>query len=155
MVRIASRFRGAFRTSPRVAQALRLATVAAFIVSGVLFYRLVDRGGGGYEQPEVEEGQVSVADVIAFSRGQPLVVRGFVFEGPGSRELRLCDARQGGGPPRCIGPFVSLHGVDVGNFETRTGATEEGPVRYSPEAVTIRGVVIGTIMEVAVVLGDD
>jgi hypothetical protein len=130
---------------------MQVATIAAFVASGFLLYRLVARDDP-YEQARADAGALPVRDAIGVSRGETMAVRGFVFDGPGARELRLCDGRKTGHPPRCLGPFVSLHNADAGQLILRRGVDpDEGPVLYSDEPVTLVGTLLGTILTVQVV----
>lgn len=144
--------------SALVANVLRVATVAVFLVCGLLLFDLlVDRGPEKrpFELPEFQPGELSVGAAISLETADPLTLRGFVFLGPGARELRLCMSRTRDHPPRCLGPFVSLEGVDPGSFELHSGDTDDGQVLYSPDDVLLNGSLIGTIMQVSVVLGTE
>jgi hypothetical protein len=136
----------------RLARVLQVATIVAFGGCAVLLYRIV-APGPTYEQPELDGKVIKVRDAIAVSKAEPLTVRGFVFQGPGARELRLCDGRKTGSPPSCIGPFVSIRNADRGQFVLEQAtAGSEGTVYYSAGSVSIIGTVVGTVLTVDVVL---
>ncbi|HLG00617.1 MAG TPA: hypothetical protein VI916_09105, partial [Acidimicrobiia bacterium] len=152
---VASRRRRLPTPSPQAGRVLRTLTLLTFVAAAFLAIRLfVPSDDVGRQEPTYEDGELSVADAISIARGDPLAVRGYVFAGPGARELRLCNSREGSDPPRCIGPFLSLYGVDAGAFGMREDTDDaEGPLRFSPEEVLVTGPVNGTAMTVQVVLG--
>lgn len=143
----------------RVGRALRVATVVMFVVVLGLLLRFVlalGDGDDGYTLP-VADDAYTVVDAIAVAVNDPIAVRGYVFDGD-ARELRLCATRadrEGGGPPRCVGPFLSLKGVDAGAFVLERGESTLGEVRWSADPVTLYGTLIGTEMQVQTVLADE
>ena len=135
----------------RTGQVVRALTIAVFVVAGVLFVRLVmpsDRD----KQAEPRQGELDVADAISVAGQRPLAVRVYVFKGPGGLGLRLCDGKQAGSPPRCLGPFLDLYRIDEGSFALRSGTTDAGEVQWVDDPLTIRGTIIGTAMTVSEVL---
>lgn len=145
-----------WRDSVLLAHVVRTATIVAFLVVAFLAVRLVTAGDDKpfYEHPTFRNDELPVFNALALETGDPVVIRGFVFEGPGARELRLCNARTRDDPPGCLGPFLSLEGVDRGSFAMEEGRTDEGGVLYSPDSVALRGTLIGSLMKVELVLGD-
>lgn len=138
--------------SARSGRVLRLLTLLTFLAAGLLAVRfLLPNDERGREEPRTEQGEFTVGDAIALAP-ETAVVRGYVFSGPGHRELRLCHAREGGTPPRCLGPFLSLYGINEGAFALRAGDTEEGRVLFSPEPVAVSGGLSGTALDVRLVL---
>lgn len=140
--------------SARTGHILRILTIAAFVASGVLAWRLLD--GSGSEPVEDADRGTEAYDVktaIGVSRAEPMTVTGFVFDGPGPVGLRMCNGRRGTNPPRCVGPFLGLEQVDAGSFELRQGTLDGRPYGWSPEPVTATGVLVGTVFTVQVVLG--
>ena len=139
--------------SARTGQVLRILTITAFVASGVLAWRLLDNAASdSTQQVESDGAAYDVRTAIAVSRAKPMTVRGYVFDGPGSLGLRLCDGRRGSGPPRCIGPFLGLEQVDAGAFVLERGSDDGRPVGWSAEPVTMTGVLVGTVFTVQVVL---
>lgn len=139
--------------SARTGHVLRLLTIAAFVASGVLAWRLLD-GSGSDRVEEAGRGSEAydVKTAIAVSRAEPITVTGFVFDGPGSLGLRMCNGRQGSNPPRCVGPYLGLEQVDPGSFVLRQGSLDGRGYRWSPEPVTATGILVGTVFTVQVVL---
>ena len=126
-------------------------TILVFVAAGVLFVRLFNPPPQAKEA-EPREGELDVADAISVAGTKPLAVRGYVFKGPGGLGLRLCDGRQPGSPPRCLGPFVDLYRVDEGSFGLKTGKTDAGTVQWVDDPLTIRGTIVGTARTVSEVL---
>lgn len=140
----------------RTGRVLRVLTLLALLAAAVLAVALlVPDGERGRETPRIPPGELGVAEAIGRAPEGPVVIRGYTFSGPGGRELRLCDSREGGDPPRCIGPFVSLYGIDEGSFDLRSAGTPDGPVLSSPEPVSVTGTLSGTAFEAQFVLGSD
>ena len=137
--------------SERTGQILRILTVVAFLACGVMAWRLLN-GPDPVQRVESDGEALDVMTAIGVSRAKPMTVRGYLFEGPGVFELRMCNGRRGGSPPSCVGPYISLENVDRGSFELREGTVDEGVVRWSPEPVTATGVLVGTLFTVQVVL---
>jgi hypothetical protein len=135
----------------RQGQILRAATILVFIAAGVLFVRMVVPQDAA-EEVEPRQGELDVADAISVAGQKPLAVRGYVFKGPGGLGLRLCDGKQNGSPPRCLGPFVDLYQVDEGSFGMKSAKTDDGEVKWVPDPLTIRGTIVGTAMTVSEVL---
>lgn len=139
--------------SARTGHVLRILTIAAFVASGVLAWRLLDGSGSNpVEEPDPAAEAYDVKTAIAVSKAQPMTVTGFVFDGPGSVGLRMCNGRRGSNPPRCVGPFLGLEQVDAGSFELRQGKLDGRPYGWSPEPVTMTGILVGTVFTVQVVL---
>lgn len=137
--------------SVRTAHALRLATIAAFAACGLLAWNLLN-GPEPVEEVETGGEAVDVRTAIAVSRAEPLTIRGFVFDDPGVNGLRLCDGRRPGDPPRCRGPYLALERVDEGSFQLRSREQDGRRVLWSPDEVTVTGVLVGTVLTVQVVL---
>ena len=137
--------------SERTGRVLRALTIGVFVIAGVLFVRLVMPAEQAKEA-EPRQGELDVADAISVAGQRPLAVRGYVFKGPGGLGLRLCDGKQPGSPPRCLGPFVDLYRIDEGSFSLESGKTDAGPVQWVKDPLTIRGTIVGTAMTVSEVL---
>ncbi len=129
---------------------LQLATLAAFGVVVVMAVRLFTRDDP-VKTPEPQPGSVTVLDAIAVGQEQEIAVSGYLFEGAGW-PMRLCNARESGDPPRCIGPFLYVEQLDPGRFNAKAGRTEDGEQRWVPEPVTLLGRLKGTELTVREVL---
>ena len=135
----------------RTGRLLRAVTILVFVAAGVLFFRLVVPRDE-FVEVKPRQGELDVADAINVAGSRPLAVRGYVFKGPGGLGLRLCDGKQHGDPPRCLGPFVDLYRVDEGSFGMKSKRTDEGEIKWVPDPLTIRGTIVGTAMTVSEVL---
>lgn len=140
--------------SHRGAQVLRIVTVAVFAAVAVLAVRLVLRAGDAEPTTVAEprQGELAVDLAIARAPTQPVIVRGYVFDGPGGLGLRLCNGRQNLSPPLCLGPYLDLDGVNEGSFSLETGQAEAGRVRWVDGPLSLRGSIVGTRMTVAQIL---
>jgi hypothetical protein len=136
------------------AVALRIATVLVFLAVAVVAVRRFtgDDGRSAVTVPGPRSGELAVDQAIAAAPLRPVVVRGYVFDGPGGLGLRLCHGRQNTSPPLCLGPYLDLDGVNEGSFGFRTGRAEAGVVKWVDEPLSLRGTVNGTRIAVAQVL---
>ena len=142
--------------SARVGRVLRAFTLLSLAAIAILAVRLAFPGDDASpDAPRLGDDDLGVADAIGRAPVNPVIIRGYVFEGPGFRELRLCDRREGGDPPRCIGPFVSLYGINSGGFDLRSATSDEGRVLYSDDDVALLGTLSGTAFEVQNVVGGE
>jgi hypothetical protein len=130
----------------------RAATAAVAVAIVVLGLRLLESDGDRVERPDPRAGEVGVQVAISTAERDPLVVRGFIYEGPGGLGLRLCEGLKAGDPPRCIGPFLDLDGVDRGSFGMTDGDVDGEAVRWSDDSIALRGTIVGTRMQVLQVL---
>jgi hypothetical protein len=137
--------------SRAVANAVRVATFVVFAAVAVLAYRTFNPPPAE-SVPTPRAGEVPVDQAISIATDRPLVVRGTVFDGPGGLGLRLCRGKRNTSPPRCIGPFLDLHGVDEGSFPLESASSEDGEVRWMDEPVALRGSILGTRMDVSEIL---
>lgn len=137
--------------SRRTANVIRALTLILAVVAVALLVRML-RPGDPTTTPDPRAGETAVDQAIAIAGREPLIVRGYVFDGPGGLGLRLCNGRQNGSPPRCLGPFIDLDGVNQGSFALEEGETDDGPVRWTEEPLALRGVLLGTRMRVTEVL---
>ncbi len=135
----------------RTANLLRIGTIAGAVIAAWLLYRLFTPDAPT-QTPEPRAGETSVAIAINVAATEPLAVRGYVFQGPGGLGLRLCQGRQRGDPPNCLGPFLDLDGVNETSFSLRPGRIDGNPMQWSEEPVTLVGPVVGTRMTVQQVL---
>ena len=129
----------------------RAATVAVVVAIGMLVFRLVGTDDP-VERPDTGSGEVGVQTAISTAERDPLVVRGYVYEGPGGLGLRLCEGLHDGDPPTCLGPFLDLDGVDRGSFGMEQDRLDGQLVRWVEDDVALRGVIVGTRMQVLQVL---
>ena len=133
--------------SRRVANIVRVATLVMFAIAAVLALRILNPGEPT-STPEPKASELQVDRAIAVAGREPLTVRGYVFDGPGGFGLRLCNGRENTSPPRCLGPFLDLDGVNDGSFTLRSGTTDDGPVRWTEAPLALRGTILGTRMRV-------
>lgn len=134
--------------SRRTANLVRVATVVMFAVAAVLAYRILNPGDPT-STPKASGAELQVDRAIAVAGREPLTVRGYVFDGPGGFGLRLCNGRENTSPPRCLGPFLDLDGVNEGSFALRSGETKDGEVRWTEDPLALRGTILGTRMTVS------
>lgn len=131
-----------------MANILRVATLVMFAIAAVLAFRILNPGDPT-STPTPSGAEVQVDRAIAVAGREPLTVRGYVFDGPGGFGLRLCNGRENTSPPRCLGPFLDLDGVNEGSFTLRSGETKDGRVRWTEESLALRGTILGTRMTVS------
>lgn len=123
--------------SPHV---MRMATFAVFglaaIVGAYQCTRLTD--GSGRDEVELKAGELSVRESVG--RLKPVTVRGYLFN-DFPNGFRLCDKRDSGDPPKCVGPFVTLDPTfDHNRFNLKTGKDAEGvKVVWAEDPVVVSG----------------
>ena len=103
----------------------------------------LDPTSGGGSPSAVGPG-LSVADALASTLDQPLLVNGFVLAREG--EVRLCQALLESFPPQCGAPSIAVAGLDLDAFEWLT--TADG-VSWSDQPVQLLGTVSGDVLTVA------
>ena len=135
----------------RVAQALRALTIVVFVAVAVVGWRTCNPQEA-QTIPEPRAGELPVDQAINVAVDKPLLVRGYVFDGPGGLGLRLCNGRRNTSPPLCLGPFVDLDRVNEGSFSLESGETDDGTVQWMDDPITLRGPILGTRMTVTEIL---
>lgn len=142
--------------SPTTARVLRVATFVAFglvLVAGSAFVYRILSADPPAKTAEPRSGELSVTRAIDIAGREPLAVRGYVFAGPGGLGLRLCNGVQATSPPRCLGPYLDLERVNEGSFDLAEAETDDGPMLHPKgRAVTLRGTILGTVMDVEQIL---
>ncbi len=137
--------------SRTVANGLRALTVVVFLAVAFFAFRLfTPEAPQTIDEPKA--GEIDVAKAINGFEDRPVTIRGHVFVGPGGLGLRLCQGRQNTSPPRCLGPFVDLDGVNEGSFSFDTAKTKDGEIKYGEGAIGLRGTVNGTRFSVSEIL---
>lgn len=137
----------------RTANVLRIATFVVFaLVALVLVYRFAVGSGDDVDEVELGSGELQVDVAIAVAGRESVTVRGYVFSGPGSAPLRICNGIERGSPPRCIGPYLALEGVNEGSFNFREGEDDGRPMKWVPDPVALHGRIAGTVMTVDQIL---
>jgi hypothetical protein len=121
--------------------------VLVFVLVGVLGYRAMRVVRRGPEQPKLRSSERSVPQAMATTGTALITVRGYVFDGGGTG-LRLCTGRVRHDPPRCLGPFLDLYGVDRGSFDMKSGRDLSRTVYWSADTVGLYGTVLGSRMDV-------
>lgn len=102
-----------------------------------------------FEQVEGDDETLTVAEALGLQPLRPVVVGGFVFDDQVG--LRLCQSRNPGDPPECVGPWLDLERLDT----TRLVLEQEGEIVYSTGAVRLGGEITGTVMAVTDILPED
>lgn len=128
-------------------QVLRAVTIAGFVAVVVLGVRAFDGGDAGDDGQarlaRPRSGELTVDAALLAPGDRALAVRGFVHEG-GGFPLRLCSGLVGDDPPRCVGPFLEVAGIDARSFNLETGRDAGGrPVAWSDDPVALLGTVAG------------
>lgn len=139
-------------TAAQRANAMRIATFVTLglaVALGAWKFSRVD--GNNRNRPELQSGEISVREAVG--RLKPVTIRGYLFNDV-PNGFRLCDARDPGDPPKCIGPFVTLGGGFDGNrFNLKTGKDKDGfTVVWAKETVVVSGTLDGLFMKVDQVL---
>lgn len=131
---------------------LRIATLVVFVaaaaVAVVRFFPETSRT----ERPEERAGELTVDQAIAVAGTEAVTVRGYVFLGPGSLPLRLCTGVESLDLPECLGPYVTLEGVNEASFDLRPVGRGPERRRYQRQPIALRGVLLGTELRVEQVL---
>ena len=134
------------------AHLLRAATVAVFlavvVIAVVRFFPQTSRT----QRPDDTADALSVERAIHVAGTRPITVRGFVFLGPGGFPLRLCAGVERLALPECLGPYITLRGVNEGSFDLRTAGEGDDARQFQEQPVTLLGVLNGTDMQVQQVL---
>lgn len=116
--------------------------VAVVVAVGVLLALgrfLVELSGGeGPTRVTSSASSLSVADAVSRHLTRPVPVTGFAFVEDGA--LRLCNGREPGDPPRCVGPFLDVTGIDPSRLPLER-AEPPSEVSWSPEPVVLAGTV--------------
>ncbi len=137
--------------TPFVAKVVRVLTVLVFLAAAVLAFRVFNpEAPQSIEEPGA--GELNVANAINGFEDRPVTIRGHVFDGPGGMGLRLCHGRQNTSPPKCLGPFVDLDGVNEGSFSFKTAKTKDGEVKFGKDPIALRGTIVGTRFNVSEIL---
>jgi hypothetical protein len=124
-----------------------LVVLAAAGVIGLIAWSLV----GGDDEPAVHEATsdgdgLSVTDAINRAPDIDFAVRGYVFDD--GAFVQLCQGIVMTEPPRCRGPVLLLHDLDL----ARVNLLEAKTVRYTDEPVILGGRINGTQLFVVDVL---
>ena len=133
-------------------QITRAATVVVFVVVVVVAVVRFFPDTSRTQRPEAATGELTVDRAIAVAGVEPVTVRGFVFLGPGPMPLRLCTGVEKLEVPECLGPYITLEGVNEASFDLRPVKKDANPHRYQRESVALLGVLTGTEMRVQQVL---
>ena len=124
-----------------------LATVAVLAVRVVL--SLDDRE---VVRARTSEAAYSVQDALAQQTTDPIAVIGFVHD-DGFARPRLCTGREDSDPPRCVGPYLLLEGLDPARLAWKTGRGKSGSeVRWSDMETTFLGTLAGDELRVSEIL---
>lgn len=134
------------------ARLVRAATIAVFlaVVVAVVVRFFPDTNRTTKVEPRSDETSVELA--IATAITDPIVVRGYVFDGPGSLPLRLCHGLEDLDPVQCLGPYLVIEGVDQSSFALDDASDDGDRFSFQKESVSLRGVISGTTMRVEQVL---
>lgn len=133
-------------------QLLRVATILVFVAIAVVAVIRFFPDTSRTERPEETTGELSVEEAIAVAGQEPITVRGFVFKGPESLPLRLCTGIERLDEPECLGPFVTLEGVNEASFDLRMAGKGDEARQYQRTSISILGVLNGTALQVQQIL---
>lgn len=112
--------------------------VGVLVALGRLLLALTDSDEGPRRVSSSAD-SLSVRDAISRQIPRSVPVTGFAFvDEDGS--LRLCDGREPGSPPQCIGPWLDVTGIDPGRLNLRRSDPPTG-VSWSRGPVVLAGVV--------------
>lgn len=87
---------------------------------------------------EPAAGELNVRAALVASSQRPVAVRGYVF----LRERfppELCTGRIPGKPARCLGPTITLFGLDLTRLEMKTGNDHGVRVQWTERPVALYG----------------
>jgi len=133
--------------SARIWQVLIVVAFGACVFFAI---RLLDRPSEVRHSKPTNDA-VDVVEAIGVGQERELGVTGYLFDG-GGWSMRLCQGLRRGSPPECVGPFLYVEGVDVGQFNTKKGTLNDRPQRWVDEQVVLLGRLRGTTLTVSQVL---
>lgn len=110
--------------------------VAALAVAWQVGRALTDKTAPVVAKPA--PGELTVRAALAASARRPVAVRGYVF----LRERfppELCSGRLPGKPARCIGPTITLYGLDLSRLVLTSGTDHGVRVQWTDRAVALYG----------------
>jgi hypothetical protein len=119
---------------------IKVLWVAILAVALALTFQ-VGRAITDKKSPVVAEpapGELTVRAALVASPARPVAVRGYVF-------LRdrfppeLCTGRIPGKPPRCLGPTITLFGLDVTRLEMKSGRDHGVGLQWTERPVALYG----------------
>lgn len=131
------------RYSARSANALRVLTFLTFGAAALLGIRTCSQTEPSRESVKPASGEVSVRDAVG--RIKHVTIRGYLFNDLATRGYQLCDQRDPGKPPRCVGPAISLGpGFDANRFNLRSAKTTTGvTIVWADEPIVVSGTLDG------------
>lgn len=132
-----------------VGRVLQVLTFVAFGVCVLLAIRLLNQPNP-VKEPKAGD-SLRVADAIWRGQEREVAVTGYLHDG-GGWEVRLCNAERRGNPPRCVGPFLYVANLDLGQFNMKKGTVNDRPAQWATEPVTLLGRIRGTEITVSQVL---
>lgn len=121
--------------------------IAAAVLLLIVQVAFALRGPGDDGLVHPKAGELTVSAAIGRSPTRPVTVRGFVFMRRGFPP-QLCSGRKPSSPPRCIGPFIDLSGLDESRLDLRRGTDGDVPVAWSDGTVALLGTMNGSAMAV-------
>ena len=105
-------------------------------------------GDGGGQTPAagapIPGGGLSIAEALASTSDEPLMVRGYVIAD--GEIVRLCDGLAESHPPQCAEPSLVVEGLDLTSVE---GLKREGRRAWTDAAVSLLGTVEDGVLAVS------
>lgn len=127
------------RFSARSANVLRVLTFVTFAAAALLGIRACSQAEPSRQSVTPGSGELSVRDAVG--RVKHVTIRGYLFNDLATRGYQLCDQRDPGKPPRCVGPAISLDsGFDANRFNLRSAKTKTGiTIVWADDPIAVSG----------------
>lgn len=134
--------------SLRSANTLRALTFVTFGAAAVLGIYNCSSSTSPRQAAEPGPGELTVREAVG--RLKPVTVKGFLFNDVATKGFQLCDQRDPGRPPRCVGPAISLgSGFDGNRFNLQTAKDDAGvTIVWADDPIVVSGTLDGMILNV-------
>lgn len=123
--------------------------VTAVVLAGTAAVAVLSLGGDqAVQRVESDEDALAVEDALLTRSADATVVRGYAFVDT-SGGIRLCTGIDRTSAPACIGPFVTVHGIDPNRLPLQRGEA----VAHTDEPVSVLGTLQGDQLHATELVG--
>jgi hypothetical protein len=136
------------RISLRSANILRALTFVTFGAAAVLGVYNCSQTTPARQTVETGPGELTVRDSVG--RLKPVTIKGYLFNDVATKGFQLCDRRDPGRPPRCVGPAIALGaGFDGHRFNLHSAKDKAGvTITWADDPIVVKGTLDGMILNV-------
>lgn len=132
----------------RSANVLRALTFITFGAAAVLGVYTCSRTESPRQGAEPGPGELTVRESVG--RLKPVTIKGFLFNDVATKGFQLCDQRDPGRPPRCVGPAISLgRGFDAHRFNLHSAKDDNGvTIMWADDPIVVSGTFDGMVLNI-------